>query len=209
MKTVLPAAGLLLVLLGCGTGSTGPVQESYPWEDFAWVQFEGRPGMYCRVSWAIQSDSLYLMGVQSADTSGYYSSNMPDIVGVDIYLEAGYYNTYYRDGIRAVTTSGSPVTDDWYEYYYPYGRNQLEQSIPYQPDIQLGGSNDVIGVYQGVLNGDTTVVFRKALTTGDPGYDIPIQTGSVYGAAIYLQWGEPGEPGYCVEEGEISPVEFL
>jgi len=201
---------LLLLVLGCGNNSTSPVQESYAWEEFSWIPIESELSQCCQVSYAVHNDSIYVMGVQVADTSSYYRSNMPDIVSFDTLVNGEYAESYRRDGTRALTTNGSISTDDWYEYYYPYGlgKESLEQSIPNQPDTSLGGTNDVSGIFLGELNGDSTVVFRKAMVTGDTEYDIPVLTDSTYGVCVYLQWGFPGDPHYRAEEGQVNPVTF-
>ena len=120
MKYFLPMLCFAILIIGCGD-TTGPEQESYPWQDYQWIPVEGQFSRNCQVSYAVHGDSIYIIGVQEADTSHYCTWNMPDIVSFEILLEGEYPDIYTRDGTRALTSGGSLSTDDWYEYYYPYG----------------------------------------------------------------------------------------
>jgi hypothetical protein len=186
-----------LLVIGCGN-STGPAEESYSWEQYEWTPVDRYNSDACQISYTIRNDSIYIIGVQEADTSHYCRCNMPDIVSFEVLLDGQYPDSYHRDGTMALTAAGSLQTDDWYEYYYPYGlgKESLEQSIPNQPDTSLAGVNDVVGVFWGELNGDSTVVFRKSLVTNDLDVDIPLEIGETYGVCIYLQWNSPGDPNY-------------
>lgn len=124
---------------------------------------------------------------------------MPDIVSFDI-LYPSTPDPYQRDGIRALTSTGLLITDDWYAYYDPYGLSR--DSIDYQRDIPLGGLNDVTGVFLGELNGDSTVVYRRALRTPDIEHDESLITDSSYTVFLYLQWGEYMQPDYSFWQSE-------
>lgn len=205
MKYVVLLVLLWLVVLGCGN-TTGPAEEVHAWESFDWILVADMLSDYYEISYATHGDSIFVVLVQKADTSSYFTSNLPDIISLDI-LYPNDPEPYQIDGIRALTATGLLLTDDWYAYDDPFGLgNDPKESIPFQPDTSLGGSNDVRGVFLGQVNNDSTVVFRRALRTVDIQHDAVLLHDSTYSARIYLQWGECMEPGYNYWETEIFQI---
>ena len=210
-ETAMRKIGILvfttLLAQGCGS-TTGPAAETHFWNEFDWISYVGYHTNFVNVSYAVNNDSLYIMVSQTADTSYYVKCNMPDVVSFDV-LYFDYTFSYHRDANRAISSSGVLQTADWYEYYYPYGLGKVTtaESIPLQPDDSLGGINNVEGVYFGVWNGDSTIVYRKPFQTNDSEWDITLEHDSTFSSEIILIWGEIGEPDWYIYNGEeIIPI---
>ncbi len=196
MKAYVSIGIVLVCVIACDSG-TSPEQISYFWEDLNWVSIEGFSAQYCDVFFAVQNDSLYVMGVQVADTSDYYKCNFPDLVSINIYDEIDF-EEYTIDGNTAHTADSELSTDDWFG----------SENTNFQTDASLGGTNDVIGIFLGEVNGDSTVVFRKATVTGDFEYDTRLLSDSTFGLEAYLQWGDPGDSLFFNTVSDINPVTF-
>ena len=199
----------ILLAQGCGS-TTGPTSEIHFWNDFDWIPHVGNHTNYVNVSYTVNNDSLYIIVSQTADTSHFTTSNMPDVVSFDV-LYFDYTDSYHRDANRAISSSGVLQTDDWYEYYYPYGLGKVAtgEPIPLQPDDSLGGVNNVEGVYFGVWNGDSTIVYRKPFQTNDSEWDITLEHDSTFSSQMILIWGEIGDPDwFVVYSDEIIPITF-
>ncbi|GEM_PF-3254515 len=172
---------------------TTPSETPHEWEDYEWVPCADFFTYPCSVLCSVSGDSLYIMVTQKADTTDWFRCQMPDLVSFNLISDGLYGMDFYVDGNKAMTVSGSLLTDDWYEYYYPYGLSDcmLGEPIPYQPDTALGGVNNVHAVFFGELNGDSTLVYRKAFSTGDSQWDLTLAHDSTFQVMVYLQWGEP------------------
>jgi len=204
IKRMLYAA---LLAASCSSPTT-PSENPHEWEDYEWVPCADLYTDPCSVLCSVSGDSLYIMVTQEADTTDWFRCNMPDLVEFSVISEGLYGEDYYVDGNLAMTFPGSLTTDDWYEYYYPYGfsDSELGESIPYQPDTALGGVNDVHAVFFGEFNGDSTLVYRKAFFTGDSRWDLTLAHDSTFLVMVYLQWGEPGDSLFFFDMSDPMPV---
>ena len=148
------------------------------------------------------------MVTQVADTTDWYRCRMPDLVIFNVFSDKFFGEDYLVDGNHAMIVSGSLVTDDFYEYYSPYGLSdgRLGESIPYQPDTALGGVNDVHAVFFGEVDGDSTLVYRKAFSTGDSAWDLTLAHDSTFQVMVYLQWGEPEDSLFFFAMSDVMPV---
>lgn len=193
-----------LFAAGCGTPAS-PSGNTREWENYEWFQITNLPVNVFSVLYSVNGDSLYMMVKQVADTTG---CRMPDLVSFDVYTKGSFEQDYHRDGNRALMVSGAPETDDWYEYFYPYGLGDgtTAESIPFQPDTALGRSNDVHAVFFGEVAGDSVLVFRKAFCTGDPQCDATLVHDSTYEVGVLLQWGEPGDSLFFFTQSSPMPV---
>ena len=205
MRKIMISAAVLLMALACG-GTTGPVAQQQFWEDYQWIPVQMSYQGYIDVSYAIEGDSVYFLAAQNPDTSSYFKCHFPDVVSIDILNCQSMYPFFESrvlDGNRAVTLSGILETDDWYEYWYPFGLDDggRQESIPLQPDDSLGGSNHVRGVFYGLHDGDSTVVFRKPLHSRD-NWDMDLVSDSTYYGTLLLIWGQPGDEQYYVFQWE-------
>ncbi|MFO7626374.1 MAG: hypothetical protein R6V62_03850 [Candidatus Fermentibacteraceae bacterium] len=174
---------------------TNPSNDPNEWESYEWVPCTNFFTYPCSVLCSVSGDSLYIMVTQEADTTNWYSCRMPDQVTFNVFSDGLYGEDYHVDGNRAMIVSGSLVTNDWYEYHYPYGLcdGKLGEPIPYQLDTALGGVNNVQAVFFGEVDGDSTLVYRKAFFTGDSQWDLTLVHDSTFQVSVYLQWGEPGD----------------
>jgi len=187
---------------------TTPSENTHEWEDYEWVPCADLFSDPCSVLCSVSGDSLYIMVTQVADTTEWYRCQMPDLVTFNVYSGEHFGEDYYVDGNRAMTVSGSLLTDDFFEYYSPYGLSdgRLGESIPYQPDTALGGVNNVHAVFFGEVDGDSTLVYRKAFSTGDSQWDLTLAHDSTFQVMVYLQWGEPGDSLCFFANSGMMPV---
>lgn len=199
-KTAVAAAAVALSLAAACGDSTGPVPEHHYWEDLSWKHVDEYFAGLVEISYAVSGDSIYFMASSPRESSSRWSSGMPDVVSLDV-LYYDYPESYVLDASRMIKYSGQLETDDWYEYWYPYGKGDapLQQSIPLQPDDSLGGTNNVDGVFWGVHEGDSTMVCRKLLNTRDT-WDIRLVTDSTFFCTLTLIWGQPGDSVYIYED---------
>jgi hypothetical protein len=203
IKRILYAA---LLAASCSNPTT-PSETPHEWEDFEWVPCAEFFTVPCSVFCSVSGDSLYIMVKQEADTTKWCSCRMPDQITFNVFSERFLGEDYHVDGNRAMIVSGSLVTDDFYEYYSPYGLydGQSGESIPYQPDTALGGVNDVHAVFFGEADGDSTLVYRKAFSTGDSQFDMTLAHDSTFQVMVNLQWGEPGDSLFFFVMSDLTP----
>ncbi|OPL18442.1 MAG: hypothetical protein AVO35_03685 [Candidatus Aegiribacteria sp. MLS_C] len=193
------AAAILSLATACGD-STGPVPEHHYWEDLSWNLVDEWFAGILEISYAVSGDSIYFMAVQPRELPGRWTEDMPDVVSLDV-IYNDHPESHVLDASRMITYTGQLETDDWYEYWYPYGKGDvpLQQSIPLQPDDSLGGTNNVDAVFWGIHEGDSTMVCRKPLNTRDT-WDLRLVTDSTFFCTLTLIWGQPGDSVYFYED---------
>lgn len=146
----LTALSALMIIVGCGSESTGPSQGEGDWLEYTTGEF--------KFEWLVE-DSLDALRIRlTAPTTGWLAVGFdPTSFMNESNLIIGYYDS-----------GSSSVRDD-------YGTGQFT----HDSDVNLGGTSDVELLSGSQSGGETEIEFRIPLDSGDQ-YDKVLAEGNTY-----------------------------
>lgn len=196
----------MLVVLSCGNGATGPgdPEEDPPfWSDYNWISyvFQCYP-FSLSAGYAIRVDSIYFM---MQPCSSYM---LPESIGVGFVttIDSLPPDCWVMDLAVAFRSFSAIQIDDYYQFEYPYwlSNGPMLEPVPLTSDSALGGLNNVIPVFYGEYDGDTTIIVRKLLNTLDP-WDLELVPGSSYWMQLIYRAEYPYMPGWIYSDPVLIP----